>query len=187
MFKLCNSLKLAVSAILLIVSISVIAATDTEITDEIKSKIQKIKTSAPISVTTADGVITLSGNVESQTVANEAIQAAFSVDGVKDVNTKNLLVQANPLAPANVGSQADQDAQITAKVMGIINRNDPTPTSSITSTANLPPTSTIHVETRNGVVYLSGKPDTLQKQTDLMYKIRTIEGVKNVESSVSKF
>jgi hypothetical protein len=64
------------------------AATDTRITTTIKAKLVNdpgLATSRSVSVSTKDGVVTLSGTAESMEYIGKSIQTAMSVDGVRKV------------------------------------------------------------------------------------------------------
>lgn len=164
-------------AIFAIVSTSSLAVTDEDITSQIRSKLQSNGIST-VQVSINNGIVILSGNVATQQQAATAIQEANSIDGVKDVNTVQLLVQADPNAPPLSGSQADQDAYITAKVQGLFAREN--------LYSNAPPHAIdIHVETKDGVVYLTGSPATQTQQNNAVFMIKSMDGVKDVRSSVS--
>jgi len=111
--------------------------------------------------TTKDGVVRLSGRVNSESEAEQLVEATAKIDGVKDVDTDKLEV---------VGSKHPMaDAYLTAKVMGKLigaavsdkhfSNND------------------IHVETVKKVVYLSmakGNPNEV-------YAVKVAESVDGVK------
>ncbi len=71
------------------------AVTDADITTSVKYKLANdANTSASkINVSTSKGVVYLKGNLQTESEATSAIEAATSVDGVKDVDASKLLVK----------------------------------------------------------------------------------------------
>ena len=64
-----------------------------------------------IKIKTVNGVVNLSGNVDSDTQANTATELAQSTAGVKDVDSSNLTIKGSEHPVA--------DAAITAKIKGM--------------------------------------------------------------------
>ena len=146
-------------------------AADSVITTKIKAKIAGDQTLSvfKVGVTTTNGVVSLSGTVNSDTDAAQAIELAQETQGVTDVNSSALMIKQSdhPLA----------DTAITAKVKALFVREQVLNDKDISA-------SSIHVETTDGVVYLSGQANN-QQQIDNAIKIaKTINGVKSVESKL---
>lgn len=154
------------------------AMKDTVITTKIKSNLaaSDVTHSLNISVETNNGVVTLGGTTKSDAEATMAVQIAESTEGVVDVNTSNLLVSSD--SGNSDAKQLLADSYITAKVKGMFMRNDLT-----SGTENIPVTR-INVETKQGVVYLTGDVDH-QSQNKLAVKLaKSVHGVKDVVSNL---
>lgn len=154
------------------------AMKDTVITTKIKSNLaaSDVTHSLNISVETNNGVVTLGGTTKSDAEATMAVQIAESTDGVVDVNTSNLMVSDD--SGNSDAKQLLADSYITAKVKGMFMRNDVT-----SGTENIPVTR-INVETKQGVVYLTGDVDH-QSQNKLAVKLaKSVQGVKDVVSNL---
>lgn len=84
---------------------------DSAITVAIKVKIAENPVPSPnIKVETERGIVLLQGNVKTIIQANTAVEIAFSVEGVSDVDTASLHVQG--------GKHLISDSIITAKIKG---------------------------------------------------------------------
>jgi len=72
------------------------AVDDAKVTAQVKAALSAEPSlkAAPISVETKDGVVTLAGNVNSQTLSERAVQLASGTTGVREVVDK-LIVQAS--------------------------------------------------------------------------------------------
>lgn len=159
-------------AMLLLASMQAFAISDMDITVAVQQKIaaNPITATSNINVSTSNGVVSLSGNVMTEKEASNAIEDANSINGVVDVNTNGLMV--------NDSTQPYQDAYITAKVKGVFIRErlfGDKPISAMT----------INVETKNGIVYLTGTADNPQQIDTAMSLARGVAGVKGVESKVA--
>ncbi|MDX1902494.1 MAG: BON domain-containing protein [Gammaproteobacteria bacterium] len=144
---------------------------DNQITSVVKDKIASDSSlsGAAIHVKSVQGVVTLSGNVESDTQAETVVQLAESTPNVKDVDTKQLTIKGS--------KHPMDDALITAKIKGTFLREKIFGDKDIASM-------TINVETNNGVVSLSGTADN-QSQIDTAKSIASsTKGVKGVKSTV---
>jgi hyperosmotically inducible protein len=144
---------------------------DSVITAKIKSKIALDKSLSVfnVDVTTEHGVVTLSGNVDSDTDASAAIELAQSTDGVSDVEAGKLVVKES--------KHPFSDTAITAKIKGKYIKEKLFGKKDVAAMA-------ISVETNDGVVSLSGDADS-QQQADNAVKIaKSVSGVKNVESRI---
>ncbi|HEV8611441.1 MAG TPA: BON domain-containing protein [Thermoanaerobaculia bacterium] len=180
------------------------AQTDAGITTKVKSKLAADDTvkAYQIDVDTKDKVVTLSGNVDSQAAKDQAVALARSTEGVADV-VDNITVAGgaaampgeNPPmgggAPAPGGEgdaamggnapnpepnrpvgQVMDDAAITAAVKAKL-LADP-------QVGGLK----IDVDTRNGVVYLTG--DHMKSQAEIDQAIKLAKETSGVKDVVSK-
>jgi hyperosmotically inducible protein len=147
------------------------AIVDTNITQNVQASIAANTTtsSSVINVNTQNGVVKLQGNVKTDAEASAATQIAESTPGVKDVDTSNLTVQDS--------QQPLTDMYITAKVKGIFLREKVLGDAPL-SIANL------NVETKNGVVYLTGKVENRTQLKNAIKLAKTIQGVNRVEAKV---
>ena len=164
--------KLFVSAAIVglsFVNTQVFALSDSDITTHVKERISADKATAnsKIDVETKNGVVTLTGKVETEGEATAAIQDANSVVGVKDVESNKLLVKDKPFT----------DAYITAKVKGAFLRDKVFGDEPIDVIG-------IHVETKNGVVHLTGTAETKAQEENAVKLAKAVKGVKEVKSTV---
>jgi len=148
------------------------ATQDSGITLAVKAKIKtdKLLSESNIQVKTQKGTVFLTGMVNANSEAETAVELASSVLGVVDVDASNLSIQGSrhPLA----------DSLITAKIKGTyikekIFSNKPTAVQGI------------HVETADGIVYLTGKADTPAQAENAEKLAKSIRGVKEVKSNIS--
>lgn len=143
--------------------------TDSVITSKIKGKIALDKSISVfnVGVTTNHGVVSLDGVVDSDSQAEALLQLAQETDGVKGINTDDLSVK-NSRHPIN-------DTIVTAKVKALFVQKH------VFQGANVP-LADIHVETTNGVVYLSGTVKSESQIKNATRLAKSVEGVKKVES-----
>ncbi len=126
-----------------------------------------------------NGIVTLRGEVENQAQMDLTTEYAKDIEGVKQVHNEMTVASANPVdkktnepAARTLGDKID-DASITAQVKGalMIHRS----TSGIGT----------KVDTRDGVVTLSGKAQS-GAEKDLVTKITSdINGVKKVVNNMN--
>jgi hyperosmotically inducible protein len=123
-----------------------------------------------VDVSTNKGVLKLSGNIDSDTQASSLIELAESVIGVSDVDTSELTVKDS--------SQPLADTVITAKIKGLFVREK------LFGEKDIAAINT-SVETKDGVVYLSGVIDN-QEQIDNAIEVikKFIPEVKKIEYKV---
>lgn len=148
-------------------------AEDAKISSSIKAQIAASDTLSKlgVDVQTAKGVVTLSGNVDSDSQVSSLVELAQATVGVQDVDTDNLKVKDS--------QQPMADTLITAKIKGLFLREKVFGDKDIAAL-------NISVETNNGVVYLTGAIDNQQQLQNAMALIRGVKGVKSVEYNVKK-
>ena len=143
---------------------------DSTLTAKVKAALvdhESIK-STDISVKTDQKVVTLSGFVESQAQAEEAVKVAKGVEGVTSVSDK---LHVRDSKNTSVKGYAG-DTAITSEVKAKLLADD------------IVPSRKVKVETTDGVVQLSGTVDS-QAQSDLAESIaKAIDGVKSVKNDL---
>ena len=143
---------------------------DSTITAKVKAALvdhDSIK-STDISVKTDQKVVTLSGFVESQAQAEEAVKVAKGVEGVTSVSDK---LHVRDSKDSSVKGYAG-DTAITSEVKAKLLADD------------IVPSRKVKVETTDGVVQLSGTVDS-QAQSDRAESIaKAIDGVKSVKNDL---
>lgn len=143
---------------------------DSTITAKVKAALvdhESIK-SIDISVKTDQKVVTLSGFVESQAQAEEAVKVAKGVEGVTSVSDK---LHVRDSKDTSVKGYAG-DTAITSEVKAKLLADD------------IVPSRKVKVETTEGVVQLSGTVDS-QAQSDRAESIaKAIDGVKSVKNDL---
>ncbi|HFZ8994931.1 TPA: molecular chaperone OsmY [Citrobacter freundii] len=146
---------------------------DSAITAKVKAALvdhDSIK-STDISVETNKNVVTLSGFVESQAQAEEAVKVAKGVEGVTSVSDKLHVRDAKDNKSDSVKGYAG-DAATTSEVKAKLLADD------------IVPSRKVKVETNDGVVQLSGTVDS-QKQIDRAESIaKAVDGVKSVKNDL---
>jgi hyperosmotically inducible protein len=145
---------------------------DTAITAKINALYTKSPTlnDSSISVTTFNHNVVLSGRVATDTQYERAISLADSVIGVNDVNADNLTVKVSK-APLT-------DTYLTAKVKGMLLKEKLFGRKSIDYWP-------IKIETKNSVVYLSGKVRSITQKNNLDNLVHGVSGIKSVNSSIT--
>lgn len=157
------------------------AVSDAWITTKVKADLATTKdvSGSDISVTTVDGVVTLTGVLSTRAEVDRAIATTRAIKGVHDVDAAGLKVgnaaalgdaDDAPDATRSVGDVVD-DSWITTKL-----KADLAVTEGVPATA-------ISVDTVDGVVTLSG---TLQSELAMKKAVavaRAIKGVRQVDAS----
>lgn len=176
---------------------------DTWITTKVKSALlaESDVSGLDISVETANGTVSLSGDVDSQAQIDRATAVARDIEGVRAVDAKQLRVgnrerrdadHANHRDDRNTAAHADRDMESDRSdrtVAANTESRQPVSDTWITTKvkADLLATSdvsglNISVETANGVVSLSGDVES-QAQIDRAEAVaRDIEGVQRVDT-----
>lgn len=143
---------------------------DSTITAKVKAALvdhDSIK-STDISVKTDQKVVTLSGFVESQAQAEEAVKVAKGVEGVTSVSDK---LHVRDSKDSSVKGYAG-DTAITSEVKAKLLADD------------IVPSRKVKVETTDGVVQLSGTVES-KAQSDRAESIaKAIDGVKSVKNDL---
>ncbi|WP_097740691.1 molecular chaperone OsmY [Escherichia coli] len=143
---------------------------DSAITAKVKAALvdhDNIK-STDISVKTDQKVVTLSGFVESQAQAEEAVKVAKGVEGVTSVSDKLHVRDAKEGAVKGYAGDTATTSEIKAKLLA----------------DDIVPSRKVKVETTDGVVQLSGTVDS-QAQSDRAESIaKAVDGVKSVKNDL---
>jgi hyperosmotically inducible periplasmic protein len=122
-----------------------------------------------INVETRDGVVQLSGFVDSEAMRAAAASSTQRIGGVKKVENKLMIRDANRSA-----GQAVDDTVIAAKVKG-----------ELAGKTGIGTATRVNVEVNSGVVELSGFVATLDQKTQAADIARTVHGVKDVRNNIS--
>lgn len=146
-------------------------ANDATITSSVKALFSDDKLIGPLNiiVTTKDGDVNLQGRVDTDMEFERAITLAESVDDVKDVKVTHLKIKES--------RQPMADTFITAKVNGLILRDKLFTDRDVQFWP-------IKVETKNGVVYLTGTAENTQQINNIVAIAKSIEGVTSVENAI---
>ncbi|MEG7493874.1 molecular chaperone OsmY [Enterobacter hormaechei] len=143
---------------------------DSSITAKVKAALvdhDSIK-STDISVKTDNKVVTLSGFVESQTQAEEAVKVAKGVEGVSSVSDKLHVRDSKESSVKGYAGDGATTSEIKAKLLA----------------DDIMPTRMVKVETTDGVVQLSGTVEN-HAQSDRAESIaKAIDGVKSVKNDL---
>ena len=143
---------------------------DSAITAKVKAALvdhDSIK-STDISVKTEQKVVTLSGFVESQAQAEEAVKAAKGVEGVTTVSDKLHVRDSKETSVKGYAGDTATTSEIKAKLMA----------------DDIVPSRKVKVETTDGVVQLSGTVES-QAQSDRAESIaKAVDGVKSVKNDL---
>lgn len=161
------------TALMAVLLAAACSQSDAGITAKVKAKLAAdtaVKASQ-IHVETTNRAVTLSGTVDSAAAKEQAVALARGTDGVADV-VDNLTVTEPQAAEGRTTGQAIDDATITMVVK-----------SKLLADATVGALK-IEVETRNGVVSLSG-PVKSQSEKDTAVRIaRETSGVKDVQDNL---
>ena len=158
--------------------ISACAYSDVGITTKIKAKMAADTTvqGREIEVTTHHGVVTLTGNIDSEEAKQRALTLAKETKGVASVKDMIAVRRAEgdgdaPSPGRTIGATID-DAGITVRVKERL-LDDPV-------VKGLQ----IDVDTRAGVVYLTGNVSSEQEKDQAVKLARETEGVKDVQPNL---
>lgn len=142
---------------------------DSVITVEVKAKLieEKDIPSQHINVVTKDGVVSLTGSLDTSLQADRAIEIASSVDGVIDV-IDNLKLKESK---SRLG-----DAVTTAKVKGKIRH--------LYIYKKIAEGYDLHVETTNGEVHIYGDIARSADTDTITAAAKEVKGVKSVKTNI---
>ena len=142
---------------------------DSVITTKITAKFTKDRDLNPlkISVSTKNGTVALKGHVKNGAAFVKALRLAKNTQGVKSVETDDLIIK-----PVNT---AITDAYITAKVEAAVLKAKVFDDESI-------PLVGINAQTTNGTVILSGKVKSNQSILAIVKWTNKVQGVKKIIS-----
>ncbi len=143
---------------------------DSAITAKVKAALvddENIK-STDISVKTEKKVVTLSGFVESQAQAEQAVSVAKGVEGVSSVSDKLHVRDGKEKSVSGYAGDAATTSEIKAKLLA----------------DDIVPSRNVKVETTDGVVQLSGhvKSDAQSERAESIAK--AVDGVKSVKNDL---
>lgn len=143
---------------------------DSTITAKVKAALvdhESIK-STDISVKTDQKVVTLSGFVESQAQAEEAVKVAKGVEGVTSVSDKLHVRDSKSTSVKGYAGDTATTSEVKAKLLA----------------DDIVPSRKVKVETTDGVVQLSGTVDS-KAQSDRAESIaKAVDGVKSVKNTL---
>jgi hyperosmotically inducible protein len=144
---------------------------DAGTTARVKSALvaNKVTKTTQISVDTLEGVVQLSGFVDSEMARQSAVGTARTVAGVIEVQDRLLIRDAG-----RSGGQAVNDTVIAAKLK-----------SELASNAGLGTTTEVVVEVSSGVVELSGFVPTFDQKNRAAEIARRISGVMDVNNNIT--
>lgn len=143
---------------------------DSSITAKVKAALvdhDSIK-STDISVKTDKKVVTLSGFVESQAQAEEAVTVAKGVEGVASVSDKLHVRDSKSQSMQGYAGDTATTSEIKAKLLA----------------DDIVPSRKVKVETTDGVVQLSGSVDSKAQSERAESIAKAIDGVKSVKNDL---
>jgi hyperosmotically inducible periplasmic protein len=120
-----------------------------------------------IEVSSVKGDVQLKGALDTDEQYEKAVMIAGSVDGVQNVNTDELTVKDS--------KQPLKDLYITAKIKGALIKNK------LLDPKNIEFWS-VHVETKDGIVYLTGTVDDQSQKDNMVKIIQSVQGVGAVNT-----
>ena len=156
-------------------------ATDPGITTAVKTKLAADDTvkAYQINVDTSEGVVTLTGNVTSAAAKTRAVELARGTDGVRNVVDRIVVAGGEAAVPGGVRDAAASagatalDAGITTAVKAKLLAD-----SRVAGLA-------IDVDTRDGIVTLSGNVATAAQKTAAVQIARATDNVKDVKDNLT--
>ncbi|WP_312925637.1 molecular chaperone OsmY [Atlantibacter hermannii] len=147
---------------------------DSAITAKVKAALvdhENIK-STDISVETSKKVVTLSGFVESQAQAEEAVKVAKGVEGVDSVSDKLHVRDGKSESKSDSAKGYAGDAATTSEIKAKFLADD------------IVPSRKVKVETTDGVVQLSGTVESKAQSERAESIAKAIDGVKSVKNDL---
>ncbi len=155
------------------------SSTDPGLTSKVKSKLAADSTvkAYKIDVDSREGVVTLTGSVDSQAEKDQAMVLARQTKGVRDVvdmiAVRTSAGNADAPEPSRTIGEVVDDAGITMAVKGRL-LDDP-------QVKGLQ----IDVDTREGVVYLTGSVRSVAEKDRAVELARSTENVRNVVTNLT--
>jgi osmotically-inducible protein OsmY len=154
--------------------------TDTGITSNVKAKFlaDDVVKSAQLDVTTKNGVVTLTGNVDNDAAKNRALELAKSTTGVKNVvdmiSAREASGGGDAPDPNRTVGEVVTDAGITMSVKSQL-LDDP-----------LVKGLKIDVDTRDGVVFLTGAVGSDAERQKAIQLAKDTKGVRDVQANLTQ-
>lgn len=172
--KILNAIKIFLPSLFLCCSLSyagTLTPADAAIVADINAKVAADKTTSglKVSITSHDGVVTLTGHVNTDTEVDKLIQIAESNPDVKDVETNQLKIKKS--------KHTMSDITITAKVKAMYVKEKLFGDKDISVMG-------VSVETVNGVVFLTGAVENQMEADNAVKYAKSVEGVKSVDSKL---
>ncbi|CEK12064.1 BON domain-containing protein [Legionella hackeliae] len=121
-----------------------------------------------VNVTLTNGIVYLSGQLDSDTDYEKVVTLAESTQGIGDVNVDKLTVKGS--------EEPLDDTLLTAKIKATLIQAD-------VMGKDLPSWS-VGVETKNGQVFLSGKVASAQEKQAILKVVKSVEGVHQVNDKI---
>ncbi len=152
--------------------------TDTGITTAVKSKMAVDRTvkAYQIEVTTRNGVVTLTGNIDDPAAKDRALQIARETKGVKHVEdmieVRTAAAEGEAPSPDRTIGETIDDAGTTMRVKSKLLEDE------------LVRGTKIDVDTREGVVFLTGTVRSEQEKDQAVKLARDTKGVKDVQANL---
>ena len=142
------------------------AISDNAIQSSIKSSLPSFAKNVKVKVT--NGIVYLTGKLNSNTDYENVVTLAQSTHGVSDINVDNLTVKDShdPLS----------ESFMTAKIKGALLKSD--------LLGKDIPSWSVHVETKNGQVYLSGTVASPEERKNVLDVVKSIKGVTTVNDQM---
>ena len=175
-----NNVRFSLLALIAAVLLSAACAhSDVGITTMVKAKMEMDETvrAAKIEVTTEKGVVTLTGNIDSEEAKQKALAFAKETKGVVEVKdmiaVKREAGDGDAPEPGRTVGVTIDDADTTLRVKGRL-LEDP-----------LVQGLRIDVDTRDGVVYLTGTVGSDPEKEQAVKLARETKGVKDVQANLT--
>ena len=170
--------SISLIALIALMFFAISCSSDPGITTKVKAKMAADSTvnAGEIEVTTQDGVVTLTGNIDSQEAKDRALEIARRTEGVVDVidmiSVRTAAAEGDAPDPDRSLGEHIDDAGITMMVK--------------TRLAEDPDVQAlqIDVDTRAGVVFLTGHVRNESEKEKAISLARETKGVRDVQASL---
>lgn len=143
------------------------ATISAQITNQYKQN--KLLSASDIYVSTHEGIVHLSGKVDTRMQYRQAITVAKSSPNVIDVDAKHLVITDS--------HAAIKDSYITTKIQSLLLKHKLFGEKEV---AFWP----IKVETKEGIVYLTGEVDNATQRNNILAIAKSVKGVKGIKQSL---